>query len=193
MENISEFDLNIALRQWLARFGQSPQFKVENLKELESHVLDSVVQLQCKGLSSEESFLVATHRVGNPDKLEPEFAKVNRNPRNLVIHVLILIFFSIVCWFIWGILHVPQMIGAAMGPQLPAFTRLVMGCGSFLAVPPLLAFVYCLYVWLRKSHAKSSWMGFFASTTAVLILITFPTIIAVLLPMIDLMNQLMRK
>src|SRR4051812_14956366 len=62
MENISEFDLNIALRQWLARFDQSPQVKVENLNELESHLRDSVVQLQCKGLSSEESFLVATHR-----------------------------------------------------------------------------------------------------------------------------------
>src|SRR5256885_471845 len=81
MENISEFDLNIALRQWLDRFGQSPQVKAENLNELESHLRDSVVQLQCKGLSSEESFLVATHRVGSPEKLEPEFAKVNRNPQ----------------------------------------------------------------------------------------------------------------
>jgi len=192
MENISEFDLNIALRQWLAWFGQSPQVKVENLNELESHLRDSVVQLQCKGLSSEESFLVATHRVGNPEKLEPEFAKVNRNPRDLVIHVLILIFFSIVCWFLWGILHFPQMMVPSLhGRQLPAFTRMVAGCGSFLAVPPLLALVYCLYFWLRKSHAKRSWMGFFASTTAVLILITLPTMIAVLLPVIDFMNQLM--
>ena len=195
MENISEFDLNIALRQWLERFGQSPQVKVENLNELESHLRDSVVQLQCKGLSSEESFLVATHRVGNPEKLEPEFAKVNRNPRNLVIHALILIFFSTVCWFLWAILHVPEMMGPAMsgGPNFPAFTRLLAGCKSYLAVPPLLALVYCLYAWLRKSHATNSWMGFFASTTAVVILITLPTIIAVLLPMIDFMNHLMRK
>jgi len=195
MENISEFDLNIALRQWLDRFGQSPQVKVENLNELEFHLRDSVVQLQCKGLSSEESFLVATHRVGNPEKLEPEFAKVNRNPRGLVIHGLIFIFFSIVCWFVWGILHFPDMMVTALqGAQLPAFTRLSLGCRSFLAVPPLLALVYCFYVCLRKFHAKSSWMGFFASTTAVLIFITLPTIIAVLLPMIEFMNlQLMRK
>jgi len=191
MENISEFDLNIALRQWLARFGQSPQVKIENLNELESHLRDSVVQLQCKGLSSEESFLVATHRVGNPEKLEPEFAKVNRNPLNLVIHVLILMFFSIVCWFLWGILHLPEAMGAALqGRQLPAFTRLVMACGSFLSVPPLLALVYCVYVRLRKSHAKSSWMGFFASITAVLILLTLATIIAVLLPVIDIITIL---
>jgi hypothetical protein len=191
MENISEFDLNIALRQWLDRFGQSPQVKVDNLNELESHLRDSVVQLQCKGLSSEESFLVATHRVGNPEKLGPEFAKVNRNTRDLVMHGLVLIFFSIGCLLLWGILHVPDMmVTATQGRQLPAFTRLVTGLGrSFLYVPPLLALVYCLYVWLRKSHAKSTWMGFFACTTTVLILVTLPTIMAVLLPMIDFMNN----
>ncbi len=195
MENISEFDLNIALRQWLARFSQSPQVKIENFQELESHVRDSVVQLQCKGLSSEESFMIATHRVGNPEKLEPEFAKVNRNPRNLIIHGLILIFFSIVCWFLWGILHLPDMMAAALhGAQLPAFTRLVMGLGrSFLAVPPLLSLAYCLYVWLRKSPAKSSWMGFFAWITAVLIFITIPIMIGVLLPVIEFMNSIVAK
>lgn len=102
MENVSQFDLNIALQRWLARLGQSPQVKAENLKELESHVRDSVVQLQTKGLSSEESFLVATHRVGNPEKLEPEFAKMNRNPLNMMIHGVILVCFSVACWFLWG-------------------------------------------------------------------------------------------
>src|SRR5438045_5363378 len=110
MKNISECDLNIALRQWLEKFGQSPQVKVENLNELESHIRDSVVQLQTKGLSSEESFLVATHRVGSPDQLEPEFAKVNRNPLNMVIHGLILVFFSLGCWFLWWVMQVPRMM-----------------------------------------------------------------------------------
>ena len=98
MENISQFDLNRALQLWLARLGQSPQVKAENLTELESHVRDSVLQLQTKGLSSEESFLVATHRVGSPEKLEPEFAKVNRSPWNMIIHGVILAFFSVGCW-----------------------------------------------------------------------------------------------
>lgn len=66
MATVSQFDLNLALQLWLARLGQSPQIKAENLTELESHVRDSVIQLQSKGLSSEESFLVATHRVGSP-------------------------------------------------------------------------------------------------------------------------------
>ena len=194
MENVSQFDLNLALQQWLARLGQSPQVKTENLKELESHVRDSVVKLQDKGLSSEESFFVATHRVGSPEKLEPEFAKVNRNPWNLIIHGLILLFFSVVCWLLWAILHFPQMMKAAMqGAQLPAFTRLIVSCGDYLAVPPLLALIYCGYVWMRKANVRSSWTGFFATTTAVLILITLPTLFAVLLPVIAFMQQLVSK
>jgi hypothetical protein len=177
MANVAQFDLNIALQHWLERLGQSPQVKAEDLKELESHVRDSVVQLEGKGLSSEESFLVATRRVGSAEKLEPEFAKVNRNPLNLIIHGLILAFFSIGCWFLWGLL------------QLPAFTVLVVGFMPYLIAPPVLAAAYCAYVWFWKSGGRSSWIGFFATTMAVLVLLTLPTLIAVLLPMIAFMNQ----
>lgn len=204
MENISEFNLNLALQHWLARLGESPQVKAENLKELESHVCDSMSQLEGKGLSSEESFLVATHRVGSPEKLEPEFAKVNRNPWSLIVHGLILVFFSVVCWLLWGTLHLPQMTQAMLARlgvvdqvtgygALPAFTRMMMGLGNFMFVPPLLAFIYCLYVWFRKSSVKSSWMGFFASTTAFLIFITLPTLIAVVMPLIALVKHLPAK
>ena len=194
MENISQFDLNTALRLWLERLGQSPQIKVENLKELESHVRDSVVRLQTKGLSSEESFLIATHRVGSAAKLEPEFAKVNHSPWNMVIHGLILIFFSICCWFLWGILHFPQMMAYTReGRALPAFTQFVVGCGSYFALPPLLAAVYCAYVWMRRSLRGNSWTGFFATTMAILIFLTLLTMLAVFLPVIAFMNQLVAK
>ena len=194
MENVSQFDLNSALQLWLERLGQSPQVKTENLKELESHVRDSVVQLQTKGLSSEESFLIATHRVGSPAKLEPEFAKVNRNPLNKILHGLILIFFSVGCWFLWCILHFPQLMSRALqGGPMPAFTMFVVGCGSYLAVPPLLAAGYCIYVWARKYNGKTSWMGFFAATMAVLFFITLPTLFAILLPVAAVMNHLVSK
>lgn len=190
MENITQFDLNLALRQWLEQLGQSPQVKAENLNELESHVRDSVVRLTDKGLSSEESFLVATHRVGSPAKLEPEFAKVNPNPWSWVIHGLILAFFSIGCWFLWALLHFPEMMRQAQHDMaLPAFTRFIMGFGSFLALPPILAAAYCIFAWFRKSSSRSSWMGFFATTVATLVLLTLPILIALLLPVIKFMEQ----
>jgi hypothetical protein len=186
MENVAQFDLNLALQHWLQRLGQSPQVKAENLQELESHVRDSVVQLEGKGLSAEESFLVATHRVGSVEKLEPEFAKVNRNPRQLIVPSLILLFFSVGCWLLWGLLHFPDMVMAATKGEmfLPAFTKLVVELRAYLVVPPVLAAAYLVCAWFWKSKNRSSWVGFFASTIAALVLLTLPILIAVLLPMI---------
>jgi len=202
MENTAQFDLNFALRLWLERLGQSPQVETENLRELEVHVRDSVVHLQTKGLSSEESFLVATHRVGNPALLEPEFAKINRNPWNSIVHGLILIFFSAVCWLVWATLHLPGrtmqgimaragLISKATGFGLqPGFTQMMVTFSHFMYIPPLLALAYCLYVWFRKPSTKNSWTGFFAITTATLIFILLPTVVAILLPVIVVLNHL---
>lgn len=189
METTSQFDLTSALQRWIEKLGQSPQVKAENLKELESHVRDSVVQLQNKGLSPEESFLVATYRVGSLDKLEPEFAKVNRNPLNMIIHGLILVFFSIGCFFMWALLSLPELMERSFtGLMMPAFTQFILGFRPYLFAPPLLAAIYCLYVWILKSNGRSSWMGFFSMTMAALVLLTFPVIMAVLMPMIAFMD-----
>jgi hypothetical protein len=194
MENISQFNLNASLGLWLQRLAESPHFRNENVAEMESHVRDSVTNLQSQGLSEEESFLIAIRRVGSVGKLEPEFVKVNRNWPNLFIHGLILILFSTICWLFWGILHLPKMLVAALhGRPLPAFTQLVVSCGDFLVVLPLIALVYCVYVWIRKGDAKCSWMGFFATTMGVFMLITIPILITVLLPVIAFMQQLPTK
>jgi len=190
MATTTTFDLNLAIQRWREKLVQSPHFKAENVAELATHVRDSAMSLQGQGLSSEESFLIATRRVGNVENLEPEFAKVNRNSWNLISHGLILVFFSLGCWLLWALLHFPAMVSAAMrGGVLPAFTRFAVDCGSYLAVPPLLAAVYCGYVWLLKSKGSSSWMGFFATTMAVLVLLTLPTLFAVLLPVIAFMQN----
>ena len=155
---------------------------------MESHVRDSVIQLQSKGLSSEESFLVATHRVGSPEKLEPEFAKVNRNPWNIIIHGLILAFFSLGCFFLWAILRLPLQMSSSLPGRLPGFTQLVMDWGTYLAMPPVLAGGYCMYVWTRKSGGRSSWMGFFASAMAILFVMTLPILFAIVLSVISVMQ-----
>lgn len=196
MENTAQFDLNIALRHWLGQLGQSPQLQQEDLNELEAHVRDSVVQLETKGLSSEESFLVATHRVGNPAQLEPEFAKINRSLWPALIHGLILGFFSLACWFLWAVTKISTMMAAAsvrVGRPLPAFSQFVIDCGPWLAVPPLLALAYCLLVWTRTTPGRSSWMGFFAVVMAVLFLLAIPILIAAFLPLIDVFNGLSAK
>jgi hypothetical protein len=77
METKTAFDLNTAIQRWREHLGQSPQFRPENLEELEIHLRDSVAALRDKTLSEEEAFLVATRRIGGVPALEPEYAKVN--------------------------------------------------------------------------------------------------------------------
>lgn len=191
MENQTTFDLNKALRFWLDQLGQSPEVKVENLKELESHVRDSVIQLQTKGLSGEESFLIATHRAGSPAQLGVEFGKVNRSVKNILMHLLILVFFSVCCWFLWALLHFPEMMAHARhGRPSPGFTVLLVNCRPYLIIPPILAAAYGVWSWLKRYQ---SWVGFFAGTMMVLVLLASPILVAVLLPMVDFMNQLMSK
>jgi hypothetical protein len=196
METSSTFDLNASLSLWLTRFAQSPHVRNDNVAEMESHVRDSVAKLHSHGLSEEEAFLVAIRRVGSAARLEPEYAKINRDWKNWIAHGLILIFFSVVCWFVWGTLQLPRMMMAATAKAaggavvLPAFTQIMAAIGHYMFIPPLLALAYCIYVSFRKSGAKNSWIAFFAVTTAALIFIALPTLIAVLLPLIDFVNRL---
>lgn len=190
MEESTSFDLNRAIRDWREKLVQSPHFKAENVAELESHVHDSVVTLQSKGLSSEESFLIATRRVGSMENLEPEFAKVNPNPKKVIIHALILLYFTAGCWLLWGTLRVAQMANFTLRyQQPPPFTQLFFSLMPFWYVLPILAGIYCGVVWTRKSGSSNSWFGFFAVTTAVLLLVALPTLIASVLPVIDFLNR----
>jgi hypothetical protein len=77
MENPNSFDLNCAIQDWRENLAQSPAFRRENLDELETHLRDSVVPLQDRGLSAEEAFMVATKRIGNESLLTNEFGKMN--------------------------------------------------------------------------------------------------------------------
>jgi hypothetical protein len=77
MENQTSFDLNAAMHRWRESLGQSPEFRIENIDELESHVQDSISDLQGRGLSAEEAFVIATRRVGSGAALAAEFAQVN--------------------------------------------------------------------------------------------------------------------
>jgi hypothetical protein len=208
METAIEFDLNMALRLWREQLSQSPQFRAENLDELESHLRDSMASLQTKGLSAEESFLIGARRVGSAAALEREFAGENggRGWRhflqrfsykylNKVVHGLVLLYFATGCWFLWGVLMVPRMMAVSLarlhhddGRTLPLFTELLIGLAYYWYVPPLLALIYCWSVWSGKARGRSTWFGFFAVTTAVLFLLALPVLIAAALPVIEYMN-----
>ncbi len=107
---------------------------------------------------------------------------------NKLIHALVLAFFGIGCWFLWGLLTVTGNAWASMGQQLPAFTRLCLGLRPLMAVLPLLALGYCLFVWLRRADTRTPWVGFFATTMASLVLVMLPILIAAYLPLVHMLH-----
>ena len=104
METKTGFDLNQSIGHWRDSLAQSAALRVEALDELEHHLRDSMAELRARQLSEEESFLIATHRLGGGEALTREFSKVNPSrvwPTRL-------------CWMIAGI-FLYQWMGSVSG------------------------------------------------------------------------------
>jgi hypothetical protein len=121
--------------------------------------------------------------------------KETMNTRNKLAHGIVLAFFGVACWFVWALLQLPGMVrmqGVAL--QLPGFTRLcmVLGPGILIALAALAA-AYCLWIWLRKAETGRSWVGFLATATGSLFLITLPVVVAIYLPLLSALQRLAAK
>jgi hypothetical protein len=77
MANRTDFDLNAACADWHRRMASTAAFRAEDAEELEGHLRDSVAALAARGLSIEEAFWVAQHRLGPSRPLVAEYAKVH--------------------------------------------------------------------------------------------------------------------
>lgn len=75
METQTRFDLNAAIANWQQELAAQPDLPAVVRCELETHLRDTVTELQGRGLNSEESFWLACRRVGSPRQLNEEFAK----------------------------------------------------------------------------------------------------------------------
>ena len=102
---------------------------------------------------------------------------------NKFIHALILVSFGFGCWCLWGVL---KLTGHPLpgGSALPAFSQLCVNLRPVLIVPPALAAMYCLYVWVRRAENQPRWIGFFATVVMLLLLLTIVTFIAAWLPLV---------
>ena len=72
------FDLNEHIAQWRGALARSETLANSDLDELEGHLREEIQNLRASGLSEEEAFLVARHRLGTTCALAEEYAKVNR-------------------------------------------------------------------------------------------------------------------
>ena len=111
---------------------------------------------------------------------------------NKFAHGIVLAFFGVACWFVWGCFKLPTLVKP--GLQLPAFTRLCMNLGPTVVIGlVMLATAYCLWVWFRKWDSRNSWVAFLVTATSALVLVTLPNVIATSLALINAVNNLAIK
>lgn len=98
-----------------------------------------------------------------------------KNITNKFVHTLILAVFGFGCLFTWLLLTHGYMKLA--NHPLPGFSSLCVSLRSVVIALPIMAALYCLWVWFRKADRVPSWIGFFAITTAGFVLVTFPAMV----------------
>jgi hypothetical protein len=77
METQTRFDLNAAIANWQQELAGQPDLTPVVRRELETHLRDTVTELQARGLNNEESFWLARRRLGPSQQISEEFAKAD--------------------------------------------------------------------------------------------------------------------
>ncbi len=75
MEPSTRFDLENAIRSWRQRLVEELPAGGDTISELEEHLRTALADLGQRGLSEEESFLIAFRRLGSPTALAGEFGQ----------------------------------------------------------------------------------------------------------------------
>lgn len=145
------FELNKAIKNWRNELSNEEAMTGEGVEELESHLYEQVDSLITTGLSEEEAFMVATHRIGQKEEISQEFAMINSHviwrTRVSWIAIGILIFFvskALVSLFGSAIMY----LSAALSPHVFVyvyFTNIFFG-----VLFPIFIFYTMSAGWLDK-------------------------------------------
>ncbi len=115
--------------------------------------------------------------------------QIEKTHMNKLVHAIVLVLFGAACGFVALMLKLPGL--AVRGGALPAFTRLCMGLGPYVLLAlGLAALAYCVWVWAGKTEPRGSWVGFLSTAFAALSLVLLPTIVAIYLPLADVLNRM---
>jgi hypothetical protein len=146
METKTCFDLNTALAQWRndsARAGLS----TAQIEELESHLEESVHDLEGRGLATEEAWWVARKRIGPAGKLAEEFAA--SNPARVWMERLYWGGVLLLAFYLWQnvVFSVVLNVLANWGRRMAIPDPIVFTGSHFLSLLPVLGAVLVLMGW----------------------------------------------
>jgi hypothetical protein len=152
------FDLKKEIAKWRMTLSKKQTCDKSDLDELESHLEDEIDQLKLKGLSEQEAFLVAAHRLGNTDELADEFAKVNESLilRKKLFYAGCGIFACFAAIYAAdAVLKISLLLAVALG--LRGYTAGTFG--SVFALILLGLIMVLLYVVAKKNDFKGKWFS----------------------------------
>ncbi len=95
-----QFNLQQAISQTISHLQELGSITISDYQELRAHLEDSTEMLISIGLSEEEAFLIAQKRLGHPQVLTEEYAKVNHSLRTDKTWALLLAGFVTISMFI---------------------------------------------------------------------------------------------
>lgn len=81
METQSGFDLETAIADWREELAKSPDLTDDDLRELESHLRETIDTQSTVHPTDEAAFNAAVNQLGTPDRVCGEHAKVNSESR----------------------------------------------------------------------------------------------------------------
>ncbi|MHA3772089.1 hypothetical protein ACXR0O_11180 [Verrucomicrobiota bacterium sgz303538] len=146
----TQFDLEASVAAWRARFRAHEVISDAQIDELESHLRDSIADLNQSGLTHEESFLLARHRLGcesvaeEMEKADPTRLWATR-AKWMFIGVLSYYALTSILTILGGVI---QILVVLLLPSVNA-ARLVTYCGAFLSLG--------VFVWTVWHVANGHW------------------------------------
>jgi len=142
------FSLGAEIDNWQQNM-LSGSLTPDDAMELTQHLDDNVADLKSKGLTDQEAWLVARHRMGNPAEIDTEFSKVNPDfaaSRNLLmlfwgasifmlLQSLFFVFPNVIWFIITNMLHgKPQHVLSAEQTRELLYVFCVLAMGLVILV-----------------------------------------------------------
>jgi hypothetical protein len=110
--------------------------------------------------------------------------------KNKVIHAGILAVFSFGCLIAWMLLNSLKYFDGSKGMALPGWTVACAKASPGVFVLIAFAATYCIWAWTRPREKVPSWVGFFAVTMSLLVIVDGSSWLASYLPLIPIFEPI---
>lgn len=175
MENPPRFDLNDALLRWRRDLAGQPGIATEDIRELETHLLETLSAFRRRGLNEEQAFAKAREKLGAAAQVGAEFAKAHllRIWRDRVFWIAFLSFVMALYTSAVGqpLMRLAHWLQDSLGTSSAVLAVSVLAGLRFLLLSALMAsgyaeLVYRKFSWLFSQRRRLGALALLAAVAA---------------------------